>query len=127
MDNTPKVVEDAPATHKVVERSSELEALVAEVERMAEAQDVANAAEPVVITDDAGNEVRSLNLKLSAVETMRVMAMPPAERAKMATHILKERRLAAEARREQERAKAAHTSARKKERRRKKRNARRSR
>ena len=126
MDNSPKIVDDV-APHAVFERSPELEALIAKFEELADAKVVADNAQAVVIIDDAGKEVRHLNLKLSAMETMRVMAMPVADRAKMATYILQERRIvrAAEAVKTKEHAQL--TRKRKVDRKRKRKNKRRSR
>lgn len=118
----PKVVDEPTA-----KPSPALEALIAEVQQVVDAKEVADNAEPVVITDDSGKEVRHLNLKLSAVETMRIMALPPEDRAVMATHILKERRLAAFIKKVKTKDEQAHTRKRKAERRRKNKNKRRSR
>lgn len=125
MDTTPKVVEDVPG-HRVVERSPELEALIAEVELAAEAEAVSDNAEPIVITDDAGKEVRNLNVRLSPLETVRVMSLPPVERAQMATNILQERRLAAAVRKAKVKEEQAYTRQRKAKRKRLKKNTRRS-
>ncbi len=68
---------------------------VAELEcRLAEvlaAKQTADAAPSIVVKDPAtGKMVRSLKVKLTAEETQRVMALPPEERARMATDILME-------------------------------------
>lgn len=82
MDSTPKQVPDVVGTP---------EELVAKVQEAKDAMDLANAAEPVTITDDDGNEVTSLKVVLTPAETMRVMALPVDQRAAMAENILRER------------------------------------
>ncbi len=122
MNREPKVVEEtAPKP------SPELEALIAEVQAVADAKVVADNAEPIVVHDAAGKEVRHLNMKLSALETVRVMSMPLEERANMATMILVERRIRANARKDQFKADNAYRLKRKQERRRKRKNQRRAR
>ena len=73
--------------------SPQMQALVDQVEQAKVAMEVANDAPAVEIEMD-GKPVKHLHIRLSSHETLRVMALPLEERAKMATHILKERRLA---------------------------------
>lgn len=64
------------------------------LEELRRAVAVADTAEPIVITDDAGKDVEHLHVKLSVEETIRVMGLPKAERRRMAETILRERRIA---------------------------------
>ncbi len=93
MDNQPKIVEDVEASSPA-EQSDQLKDMI---KSMADAQDainVANAAPAVEIEDEDGKPVKHLNVRLSTHETRRVMSLPVEMRARMATQILKERRLA---------------------------------
>ncbi len=97
---SPKVVEDVQAM----------------IERMRDTQDainVANAA-PAVEVEVDGKTVKHLNIRLSSQETRRVMSLPVEERARMATQILKERRIASHIRHNVEREQATAQRARKK-------------
>ncbi len=101
MSSTPRVVdEDAP----LPEHLQKLRDALDEVQN---AKAVADAAQSVTIIDDQGNEVKHLKVRLNAAETVRVMSLPLEQRAAMATKILKERRMFAQARREVEAAMAA--------------------
>ncbi len=112
MDKQPKIVEDVQAT-PAAKQSTQLQALV---EQMQEAQGAINVADaaPAVEVEVDGKTVKHLNIRLSSHETLRVMSLPVEERARMATQILKERRIASDIRKDVEREQAVAQRARKK-------------
>ena len=110
---SPKIVEDVQADQVAAKQSTELQAMI---EQMRDSQDAINVADaaPAVEVEVDGKTVRHLNIRLSSQETRRVMSLPVEERARMATQILKERRIASHIRHNVEREQATAQRARKK-------------
>ena len=96
---TPEVVDEAP------EMTPQMQALLESVREANGAMQLANDAPAVEIEVD-GKKVKHLNIRLSSKETLRVMSLPSEARSAMATHILKERKLASQLRRDDARATA---------------------
>lgn len=119
--------EPTPKLLPAFKPTPQMQALMKKVEDAKEAIQIAEAAEPVVVHDENGKEVHSLKVRLTAQETRRVMSLPLEQRSAMATRILQERRLAANARKALAKAEQTYTRERKAERRRKKKNKRRGR
>lgn len=113
MGNTPKIVDDVKAIQLAAKQSTEMQALVDKMQDTQDAINVADAAPAVEVVVD-GKTVKHLNIRLSSHETRRVMSLPVEDRARMATQILKERRIASDIRHHAEREQADAQRARKK-------------